>query len=1131
MSIFTIQKFFKKKGEDYALIKVNNNGFVSHAELKKDSAKFQEMFGDKEVYKSTPKFLIHPSTFNEKRYTSTYEFEYKNFNQFINTINDIFERQKRTFKININFVFQLKNRITNEKRKLNKNLTDKPETITNKKTLKSYLKKIKAIDFVEKFSQDRPDSKFMFHKFVSYTIKLTILNANIGAKIILPDFIKNSKSIIGLENYNDNLCFWRCLAIQLFNIKRVSNASTKARELFYEYYNNKDYKKYAGVNLSELPLIEEHYKININVFQFIATETNEIFIRSKNNYDQEMNINLYNNHFSLIKKIEKFIKNYNCENCGSVFNDIKILSKHSKNCNKGETKFNFVGGLYKPNQNIFERVDKLGVYVDEELRYNPYFICYDFEAMLNKIDENQKNTKWTAQHIPISVSVCSNIPNFTEAVCIVNENNNLNEFINKFVQLLIKMSKLAGDILKFKYEQIYNKLINIVDKKKKEKTQYKYKSLVSQLDDFIYQIPVIGFNSGKYDINLIKHNLFDALMQNEQAINFSVKRTNNFMCIATDNLKFLDILSYLAPGYSYDTFLKAFDCKLQKAVFCYEYLDDFNKLQDKQLPTYDKWFSKLKNKNITEDEYNNACKIWKDNNMKTLKDYLIYYNNLDVVPFVESIEKMKAFYKVKKLDMFKDAISIPGLSNKYMFNSSEEDCHFELFNEQNKDLFYLLKSNMCGGPSIIFNRYQERDKTKIKNNKICKKIIGFDANALYLGCIGGFMPTRACIRYKPEHSLNYYTDKILNGSLFGFIECDIHVPDELKAKFAEFPPIFKNVVISYNNLTPEMQKIKNDQNWKSKSLISSYFGQKILLYTPLIKFYLKHGLKITKIYQIMEYQSARPFEKFVNEVCDARRAGDKDPSKSIIAETMKLLGNSAFGRTILDKSKFNDIKYKNNENDILKSINSSFFKDINEINETCCEITSNKKKITVDIPIQIGSAIFGLSKLRMLEFVYDFLHVYVDDSDFCIIETDTDSLYLAISADSFDSIIKPEMREQYEKEKYKWFVTNDYDKRTPSLFKVEYTGNAIVALNSKCYYCKGTYDKLSSKGCQRSNNLLFDDYKNVLLNGTNKMITNRGFRTRFNKICSYECEKVGLTPFYFKRKVLSDGISTIPLDL
>ena len=44
---------------------------------------------------------------------------------------------------------------------------------------------------------------------------------------------------------------------------------------------------------------------------------------------------------------------------------------------------------------------------------------------------------------------------------------------------------------------------------------------------------------------------------------------------------------------------------------------------------------------------------WNNNNMKTLKDFLEWYNNLDVILFVEAIEKMNVFYKNKKLDLFK----------------------------------------------------------------------------------------------------------------------------------------------------------------------------------------------------------------------------------------------------------------------------------------------------------------------------------------------------------------------------------------------------------------------------------------------------------------------------------------------
>jgi hypothetical protein len=37
--------------------------------------------------------------------------------------------------------------------------------------------------------------------------------------------------------------------------------------------------------------------------------------------------------------------------------------------------------------------------------------------------------------------------------------------------------------------------------------------------------------------------------------------------------------------------------------------------------------------------------------MKTFKDFIEWYNNLDVSPFVEAIEKMIEFYKLKRLKM------------------------------------------------------------------------------------------------------------------------------------------------------------------------------------------------------------------------------------------------------------------------------------------------------------------------------------------------------------------------------------------------------------------------------------------------------------------------------------------------
>ena len=66
--------------------------------------------------------------------------------------------------------------------------------------------------------------------------------------------------------------------------------------------------------------------------------------------------------------------------------------------------------------------------------------------------------------------------------------------------------------------------------------------------------------------------------------------------------------------------------------------------------------------------------------------------------------------------------------------------------------------------------------------------------------------------------------------------------------------------------------------------------------------------------------------------------------------------------------------------------------------------------------MQIGIAVYSLAKLRMLQFHYDCLDKYIDRSDYEMCEMDTDSSYFAISGSSFESLIKSELKEEYEKD-------------------------------------------------------------------------------------------------------------------
>ena len=95
------------------------------------------------------------------------------------------------------------------------------------------------------------------------------------------------------------------------------------------------------------------------------------------------------------------------------------------------------------------------------------------------------------------------------------------------------------------------------------------------------------------------------------------------MCLKTDSLKYLDISNYVAPGFSYDQFLRAYECEQTKGFFPYEWIDKLDKLKETSLPPHAPFYSSLKNTNITEQEYEYCQQVWEENNMQTFEDFLV----------------------------------------------------------------------------------------------------------------------------------------------------------------------------------------------------------------------------------------------------------------------------------------------------------------------------------------------------------------------------------------------------------------------------------------------------------------------------------------------------------------------------
>ena len=83
-----------------------------------------------------------------------------------------------------------------------------------------------------------------------------------------------------------------------------------------------------------------------------------------------------------------------------------------------------------------------------------------------------------------------------------------------------------------------------------------------------------------------------------------------------------------------------------------------------------------------------------------------------------------------------------------------------------------------------------------------------------------------------------------------------------------------------------------------KKLVGAFAAQKLLLYAPLLRWYVEHSAVIKAVYRTIDYQATKIFTWFVEQVTEARHTGDVDRRKALLAEVFKLLGNSGYGKPL-----------------------------------------------------------------------------------------------------------------------------------------------------------------------------------------------------------------------------------------
>ncbi|KAJ8912343.1 hypothetical protein NQ315_014710 [Exocentrus adspersus] len=225
------------------------------------------------------------------------------------------------------------------------------------------------------------------------------------------------------------------------------------------------------------------------------------------------------------------------------------------------------------------------------------------------------------------------------------------------------------------------------------------------------------------------------------------------------NVKFRFVDSYSFMGFSLDALssilieedfvnlrnefhdLEDTKCKLllRKGVFCYDYVDNMNKLQEIQLPRQEDFYSILTDEGISLEDYEHAQNVWRTFCCRNLGEYADLYLKTDVMLLTDIFEQFRATcHETYGLDPA-HYYTLPGYTWDAMLKHTK--CSLETI--QDVDILLFFESGVRGGLSQCSNRYS------IANNKYVpgynseapsKYLMYFDVNNLYGWAMSQYLP-------------------------------------------------------------------------------------------------------------------------------------------------------------------------------------------------------------------------------------------------------------------------------------------------------------------------------------------------------------------------------------------------------
>ena len=296
-------------------------------------------------------------------------------------------------------------------------------------------------------------------------------------------------------------------------------------------------------------------------------------------------------------------------------------------------------------------------------------------------------------------------------------------------------------------------------------------------------------------------------------------------------------LQRFANTYKFcDNDINKFIMLLQKGVYRYEYIDEWDKFNEKIIPSKESFYSNLTLENISETDYACANNVFKKFNINNLDEYHDLFVRSDALLLADIFENFRqSCLKNYELDPA-HFVSLPGLA----WQACLKKTNVELELLADYDMVLMVEEGIRGGICHAMQRYAKANNKYMKDYDRKKKssyIQYLDANNLYGKAMTEKLPVRGFRWMDDISKIDEDFVKVYNkNNNKGYIlDVNVDYPNKLQNLHSDLPFLPERMVI--NNTKKLVCNLNDKKNY--------------IVHINVLKQALDHGLKLRKVHRVI----------------------------------------------------------------------------------------------------------------------------------------------------------------------------------------------------------------------------------------------------------------------------------------